>query len=727
MDFRIFAYFSFALACADSAVNVALAQTATAGSHDASAKAESTSTLLAANTGPAMALQTVEVAAHYDNGVGSSEAASQGVVLGNLLQQRPLLRPGEVLETVPGLVVTQHSGDGKANQYFLRGYNLDHGTDFATSVDGVPVNMPTNAHGQGYADLNFLIPELVDRINYRKGPYFAETGDFSSAGSADIRYRNSLDHDYSELTVGGFGYKRALLAASMPVSANSLSGPHTGAPMNLLGALELQHSDGPWANPENLHKVNGLVRLSEGSRANGWSIDASAYRASWNSTDQVPLSLIESGDLGRYAALDPTDGGETGRFVVSGEWQQHDSAGYTKISAFLEHYRLRLWSNFTFYELRPATGDQFEQAESRNVFGLQAAHGWHHDLLGRDSVTEIGAQFRQDFIHVGLQNTQSRIPFELVSDHRVQEAELGTYLQNSTAWNDWFRSVAGVREDVIYLRTRTANIEANAGTASGHIFSPKLSLIFGPWNNTELFFNLGRGFHSNDARGVLNRVDPTTRLAADSVPPLVASKGAEIGVRSEWIPGLQSSLALWSLNSDSEIIYSADSAIGSTSPNGASKRYGLEWNNHWQVNRHWQFDADFAWTHARYAEQNDNGQLGDRIPNAVSKVASVGISAQKFGPWAAELNTRYIGAYPLSQDASLVGPSAVVTNFRLQREVSSSLSWSLDVLNLFNRQYYDIAYQQDYQTSSSSQLVPSGITVHPGEPRQIRLTAKFQF
>ncbi|MGB8076303.1 MAG: Plug domain-containing protein, partial [Gallionella sp.] len=218
---------------------------------------------------------------HYDNAVGSSDAASQGTVSGERLQDLPLLRPGEALETVPGMVVTQHSGDGKANQYFLRGYNLDHGTDFATFVDGVPVNMPTNAHGQGYSDLNYLIPELVQNIDYRKGPYFAEDGDFSSAGSAKFHYRNSLDSNLFNLTAGAYGYRRALLAGSTNLASHESNPGSTATDGNnsptLLGALELLGENGPWTEPEGLHKINGLLRLSDGAPAQGWSADGVYY------------------------------------------------------------------------------------------------------------------------------------------------------------------------------------------------------------------------------------------------------------------------------------------------------------------------------------------------------------------------------------------------------------------------------------------------------------------
>ncbi len=688
-------------------------------------------------------LEPVQATGHYDNTVGAFDAASQGTVNGALLQDIPLLRPGEVLETVPGLVVTQHSGDGKANQYFLRGYNLDHGTDLASFVDGVPVNMPTNAHGQGYSDLNFLIPELVDRINYFKGPYFASAGDFSAAGAVDIRYRNSLPQDFLNLTLGQEGYRRLLVAASTPLRALSTGTDGSGGPV-LLGALEVLAQNGPWVSAEGLHKTNVLFKLSDGSAAQGWSIETQLYDAQWNSTDQVPLSLITSGALSRFGAVDPSDGGRSGRVLLSGEWHTQDADGYRKLNAFVEHSRLQLFSNFTLFEnresLSPIVGnppvfapnpllptDQFEQFEQRNTLGASFVQAWNHRLFGRESTTEVGAQARYDYNHVGLLDTQLRTPFHTVGDDQVQESEVGVYAQNTTLWSPWLRSLLGVRVQTISLAQTDTLYAQNTGGANGHLFLPKLALIFGPWARTELFANIGQGMHSNDARGVINRIDPTTGAASAPVPALVRATGYELGARSEAVEGLQSSLALWVLNSASELTYAADSDIGSTSANGASRRYGVEWNNHLVLGRHVLMDADLAWTHARYADQNANGNPGNLIPNAVSQVALVRATAKDFGPWSAAIEERYIGSYPASQDGSITSPSSLVTNVRVQRVLYPDVKLSLDLLNLFNLQYFDIVYQQDYRTSPGGPAVATGTSVHPGEPRTLRLSLDVTF
>ena len=672
------------------------------------------------------ALAKVTVEGHYDNAVGTSDAASQGIIIGKLLQDIPLLRPGEVLEAIPGLVVAQHSGDGKANQYFLRGYNLDHGTDFATSVDAVPVNMPTNAHGQGYTDLNILIPELVSQIDYRKGTYFAQNGDFSAAGSADIAYRHALDAPFLDLTLGSYGYRRTLLAGSTPLHPDTPNTPTDTDGPTLLGAIEGLEQNGPWKHPEHLRKLNGLLHESQGTLERGWSADALIYQAHWNSTDQVPLALIQSGALCRFCAMDPTDGGDTGRVILSTEWHFQDGSGYTRASAYLEHYRLQIFSNFSFDALRPATGDQFEQFESRDVLGGKWLKGWQHSLFGHDSTTEAGVQLRHDAIQVGLDDTESRIPFFTVDDNRVRLTEVGVYLQNTTYWADWFRSLLGMREDYLGMDLVSTTLPANSGSNASSRTSPKMSLIFGPWAKTEFFLNYGAGFHSNDARGVIYSIDPTTGGKQSPVPALVGAFGEEVGMRSQWIPDLQTSLAIWRLHCESELIYNPDSDIGSTSPNGASERYGVEWNNHLVLGRWLLFDTDLAYTHARYVKMNDNGQVGNYIPNSVPKVASVGLTLNQIDGWSAGIKLRYMGRYPLSQNNSLVGPSSVVTDLRVLHELSPDVSVSLDVLNMFDRSYDEVAYEQAYKINEASPLVVDGVTVHPGEPREYRVTLRIK-
>jgi hypothetical protein len=656
--------------------------------------------------------QTITVRGHYDNAIGTSDAASQGTINAELLKSRPALRPGEVLEFVPGLIVTQHSGDGKANQYFLRGFNLDHGTDFATTVAGLPVNMPTNAHGQGYSDLNFLIPELVQRIEYRKGPYFASNGDFASAGSADIVYRQSLDQPFGQLTLGGKSYRRAVLGGSASL----------GSGATLLGAVELMHNDGPWTLPEGLRRHNAIVTLSDGSKARGWNVSATGYAASWNSTDQVPQRLIDAGTyqgrpFGRYDAVDPTDGGDAGRSSVSGEWHASDESGTTRVAGYLMRYRLQLWSNFTYALERPAQGDQFSQKESRTVAGVRASRSFSHSIGGLAARSEIGLQLREDRIRVGLFDTVARQTTGTTRDDDVRETLLGVYGQTGVEFSPWLRGVVGVRGDTLYNRVDSLALAVNSGSASASQLSPKLSLVAGPFAKTEFFFNAGRGFHSNDARGTTATLDPKTGGPVDRAPPLVASKGVEIGARSEALPGLQSSLALWKLDFDSELVYSGDA--GATEPSLASRRRGVEWNNRWIPVPWFLLDADFAWTHARFVN-------GDRVPNAVDRVASLAATVRDRGPWSASLQWRYLGSGALIEDNSVRSLPALTTNLRVGYRFGPQVEATLDVFNLLDRKVDDIQYFYESQLPGEAAPVADR-HVHPAEPRTARLTLRVGF
>jgi len=681
---------------------------------------------------------TIEVVG-YNLSVTSSDAASQGSVSGEFIDLRPVLRPGEVLEYVPGMVVTQHSGDGKANQYFLRGYNLDHGTDFSTTVDGVPVNMPTHAHGQGYMDLNFLIPELIERMDFQKGPYYAPYGDFSTVGASDIYYYSGLPQNMADLTVGSYGYVRGLVAASKTLGQAGPSPSPQATPLSsggpsLLGAVVVQHQNGPWETPEGLNKFDALLRIADGSNTRGWVIEGNFYTAHWNSTDQVPLPLLEDGILCRFCALDPTDGGNTERAILSGSFLNSDDRGYWKALVWYEHYALQLWSDFTFYENRCALApnpslpcDQFEQWENRNIVGTKLAKGWYHFLFGRESTTEVGLQLRYDDIHVGLDNTQSRVVFQQVRDDFVNELASGVYVQNSTTWSPWFRSVLGLRFDRVDNQVNATLTPENSGNSSGEAPSPKVALIFGPWNRTQFYVDYGWGFHSNDARGTTQVLDPTTGLASLPTPTLVRAKGGEVGVRSEAIRTLQTSLTFWTLYQDSEIEYSADSDIGSTTPTGATRRYGVEWNNQWAAASWLLFNADLAWIHARYAYANANGSTGDYIPNAVSGVATFAVTLTNLGRWSGGLIARWFSAYPLAQDGSVFAPSSFTVDLRAQYQVSPRVTLALDILNMFNTKNYDIQYQQDYKACPTCAVVPNGISAHPAEPFQLRLSLLARF
>ena len=659
-------------------------------------------------------LPEVIVNGHYDNSIGTSNAASEGSIGNELIESRGQLRPGEVLEYIPGMVVTQHSGDGKANQYFLRGMNLDHGTDFSTTVNGVPVNMPTHAHGQGYSDLNFLIPELVQRIDYKKGPYFASEGDFSSAGSANIILKNKLDQTFTDFTVGQNGYLRGVGATSNQIKDG----------IYLLSAVERVNSDGPWVVPEGLRKANAQFILSSGSPREGWDASFLTYSASWTATDQVPQSLIDSGKISRFGSMDSTDGGKTNRTSLSGTWHSQTEWEQSKINWYLMQYDFDLFSNFTYYYTDQTNGDQFEQKEKRTALGGSISRSWFSDAsAGRDFINTLGLQLRQDYIRVGLYSTAARQVLSTTRDDYVKENIVGVYGENETTWNTWIRTLAGVRADALNATVDSYSQSLNSGSSHSVKLSPKFSVIFGPFEKTEFFFNIGRGFHSNDARGTTLKVEPTdSTTAASSVPGLVSSTGKEIGIKSEAIQNLQTTLAIWQLDFDSELVYSGDT--GSTDAGRPSTRSGIEWSNHWVPNNHFLFDANLAWTRPRYS---DSDSAGSYIPNAVEQVANLGLAFRNYGPWSGSINTRYIGAAALIENNSVRSSPSVTTNLRVNRKMSKDMDISLDVLNLMDKTNNDISYYYASRVSSSLGSDTYDTHVHPAEPRTFRATLKMRF
>ncbi len=333
------------------------------------------------------------------------------------------------------MIISQHSGEGKANQYYLRGFNLDHGTDFTTTVAGVPVNMPTHAHGHGYSDLNFLIPELVSGVQFRKGPYFADEGDFATAGAAHIRYVNALDRPIVRVSGGEDGWGRILAAAS----------PQAGAG-RLLVATELNHNDGPWMRGDDYRRLNGVVRYSVGDTLNAWSLTAMGYGGSWQSTDQAPQRAIDAGALARFDSVDDTTGGETSRVSLSGDWQRTTSNGATRGSAYVMRYQLDLFSNFTYLLDDPVNGDQFQQSDRRIVSGGRLSHRRVSRLGGRPSELLVGADLRHDAIgRLALLHTARREPLAVTRADQVSQTSVSGYVQHEVQWTPWMRSSAGLR------------------------------------------------------------------------------------------------------------------------------------------------------------------------------------------------------------------------------------------------------------------------------------------
>ena len=693
--------------------------------HSSNAQSNTTEASLAsepaARADDAAELGAVVVTGRAENLAGLADSASQGTVSNAELARRPILRPGEVLETVPGVIVTQHAGGGKANQYFLRGFNLDHGTDFATSVDGVPINLGSHAHGQGYTDINWLIPELIQGVDYRKGPYFADVGDFGAVATANIRYLDRLDRALLKLEGGTDHYARVLFANSV-----ALAGGH------FFYGFEVFHDDGAWGTPTNFWRGNGLMKYSHGDAALGWSVSAFAYHGRWNATDPIPERAV-TGDnsvpggfqLDRFGTLDPLSGGDSARASLSFEWHRANDQSATSALVYAYHYGLDLYSNFTGY-LNQARGDEILQRDRRIVTGTKLSHTFFNDWAGHASQTRVGLDVRADFVHPSLYNTEQQGVYGTVREDKLSTTGISPWVEQKFAWTDWLRSVLGLRGDLYAFEVRN-QVGGISQSTTRAIASPKASLVFGPWFDTELYLSAGFGFHTADARGIAVESDPAQ--------PFTRQRGAELGVRFGWIKGLQSTLSFWLHDSDNETVFVGDS--GSTEPSGRKgRRYGVEWTNFYDVTPWLTLDGDLALSRARFRDHDP--VVGDYIPDSVTSVAAAGISIHREQGLFGSLRMRYFGPRPLIEDNSVRSNATTLLNARVGYQLGSVWTFSADVLNLLN----SVANDQEYYYSSRLENEPEnpsnlvanggdggydGKMLHPMEPINLRLSIAARF
>lgn len=631
-------------------------------------------TLASAQDSTKRALDTVRVVQRATDLIGIAPAASAGRIDAAELNALPLSREGELLETVPGMIVTQHSGEGKANQYFARGFNLDHGTDFATSVDGMPVNMPSHAHGQGYTDLNFLIPELVQSLDYRLGVYYADVGDFSSAGSSVLHLVHHLAAPFVSLTSGEHGLDRIVAGGSVG---------------DLLVAGEVKGYNGPWQLPEEERKFSGMIRYSAGD----FSVLAMGYHNKWRSNDQIPLRAVDDDVISRFGQIDSTDGGESDRYSLSGSWRHVGARSLQTIQLYGIASNLNLYSDFTYFLDDPIHGDQFNQREHRLTLGGQATDAV---ALALGQMLTVGLQSRDDIIpSTGLYHTEHEVRLNTVLQDRIDERATGAFAELSSRWEPWFRTVFGLRGD-----TYRFDVDDNHRAAT--ILSPKASLVFTPTRCVELYLNGGFGFHSNDAR----------------TPALVRSRGAELGVRGT-LASWTSTVAFWALNLDSELIYDGDH--GTTDSSFPTNRFGVTWSNVYRPSPDVAFDVDASYVHARFA-----GQSQSFVPGALDNTLVGGVTwtPSPHGLFTA-IHVRRFGSYPLAQSDRVRAPATMVVNADAGDHLAAGVRVQLTLLNIFNSLGDDIDY---YYASRLPGEPSSGVLdqhLHPIEPRQLRVSVSW--
>ncbi|MEM9176360.1 MAG: TonB-dependent receptor [Myxococcota bacterium] len=656
-------------------------------------------------------VESMVVFGRADAQIGRAIAASEGRIAGADLELRPLARTGELLEVIPGLIATQHSGPGKGNQLFLRGFNLDHGTDFAAHFDGVPVNFRSHGHGQGYLDLNFVIPELIETIDFRKGPYRADVGDFASAGASFLRSRDQLPESIAFLTIGEDRFVRGLVAANLEVPTGEA-----------LVALEGKTFDDPYRLDADLLHLNAFAKWTVPLGDGTLRASLLGYHAEWFSTDQIPRRAVEAGDVSRLGFIDPDLGGETTRVSAHLEWAS-EGEDPLRLSTYLIYYRLKLFSNFTYFLDEPVLGDQLAQRDQRIAWGARAERDVSTDVFGTTVDFAFGAETRVDHIpELGLFRSQARQRFATIREDEVTEVSGSVWAEAVWTPVDWMTWTAGVRGDLFGFDVDTKAGQGaftNGGGEIDGLVSPKLSLTLRPAEPFEVYLNAGGGFHSNDARGTTIRIDPASGDLVSPVDPLARQWGAEVGAR--WQPDRRFHVtgAFWWLHSESELVFVGDG--GFTEPQGGSRRYGVEVNAFLRPVDWLAFDGSFAWSNADF-RNTPSGR--DRIPGAIETVLSAGVTLTE-GPWSGSLRLRHFGAYPLVEENTQRAGGTMLVNLGGHYDWQQ-LRFSLSVLNLFDAKDSDIEYFFESQRQGEAAPVPD-VHFHPVPPRQVRATVTARF
>ena len=628
---------------------------------------------------------------------GTALAASQGSVGGADLLVRPMLKVAELLEATPGMVVVQHSGSGKANQYFLRGFNLDHGTDYTTFVDGMPLNLRSHGHGQGYLDINGLLPETVERIDYRKGPYYADLGDFSLAGASFINTIDSLEQDFVSSELGQYGWRR--LAGG--ITRNPGAGTFT-----LVG--EAKEYDGPWENHEGLSHQSVWGKYVVNTRLGQLAVTSSAYSGNWHPTEQIPERAIGTAVCeDEFCTLDASAGGDTWRWITTAQLTGDDWG----ISSYLQYYDWAMESD-------PTYDYQINQFDERWTFGGRA----DRTLIATDRLDlEAGAELRYDDIsEVGVDHTDQGVFVNNIGDNNIQELSLGVYLSATYALGERLRLMGGLRGDYFDFDVSAHNTGSFAGQKSDSQWSPKVGVAYALNDVVELYGNWGHGFHSNDSRGVVNQLDP--------VPGLSEGTGYEAGLRTS-LGEFKFTASYWWLDQDSELIFVGDS--NSVEPKGGSEREGLELTAFWQLLPWLGIDGVFTTNEARFTDNPE----GTHVEGAVEESAQLGFSAVRDN-WELSLRARYLGPYAMSADNRYRAGDLTTVNWRGAWHWNSLTAYA-ELINVLDTDGKDITY---YYPAWVEGLDPPGLTAddidceitncrmsRATEPRTVRVGLTYKF
>ena len=668
--------------------------------------------------------EVVVTAASRLNLLGIATTASQGSITEEELELRPVYRVGQLLETTPGLMVTVHSGEGKAQQYLLRGFNLDHGTDIANFVDDMPVNRSTNTHGQGYSDSNFMLPEVFNGLDYTKGPYYASVGDFGAVASTHVKMADAIPNQMS------------LSACSHCVNNSFIGGTYKIDDQDrILGGFYVGHVDGPFTHPDNFRKIDGVLRYSHGETDDGYDVTAMYYKGQGNLTTDQPLRAIQEGLINRYGTLDPSDGSFSEIFSISVNFAAMGDDWTFVDSAYAIRWRMFLYNDFTHFLDDPVNGDQEKQDETRTTLGGQTAAHFIKAIGSISTDTTVGLQLRYDDAYVDRRHTDQRqvlnyceieqptgpaIPEPAVDGacnaDRVHLLDLGPYIENTIHWTPWLRSIVGLREEY-YHATDHSFITGGAFSGSQTLFQPKGSLVLGPWEETELYLSAGRGFHSDDVRGVFGTVPIEGEpVAAGRTPFLAPATGEEIGLRTNIIPKVALQLSVFQEDFRSELRYDGDA--GQDAASAPSRRQGVEFSAEYKPIPWLEFNTDLAFSKARYT--GDFAAFGLEQPfiaNAPSFIGSFGVIVDNLGPWFGGLQWRALGKYPIDDgEENPQDKGYSEFNADIGYKVNPHLKLQLSVFNLTNTKADSSAYFYTSRLKGEPADGIAGFQVHPLEP-----------
>ena len=673
------------------------------------AGAQQTSAMPTIQTGPSaddpqeQGRDVVVVFGRAEEQIGTATSASEGVVGYADLSTRPISRAAELVEVIPGMIATEHSSGGKANQYFLRGFNLDHGTDFGGFIDGVPINQRSHPHMSGYLDLNLLMADLVERVEFRKGVQYAENGDYTSAGSASFVLYDRLPQNYVQLRLDPDEY-RLSAAGSWDVGDGTL-----------LVAASHEGGDGAFDLPAELNKNTVYVKYSQPLGDAKLRLGFIGYENDWVASDQIPLRAVEDGTIGRMGFIDPTNGGTSKRYIASAGLEWDDAS----VLAYVQKSQLNLFHNFTYF-IDPVLGDQVEQTEDRFAAGLRAKMEREFDLFGFKAKGRIGADTHFDWLdESSLYKTTARVRTSAISQNAVDVMSADVWGDVTVHWTDRLRTTLGLRADYVDGSVETP-VVANEGSDSGVQWSPKLNIAYTLTDDLEVYAGYGYGFHSNNIIGVVQTVDPVAGTPVDSPTLFSESRGGEIGVRWEPDSTFNLSAAVFALDFDSELIYVGDAGI--SEPSDPTQRHGFEVAAFWNPVDWLAFDASYAYSHSRFKDAPSNL---DRVPNTVEGVAAAGVTWLPGDGWEGSLRVRYLGPGPLIEDNSVRSPSTTLVNAGISKDFGN-FEIGLDILNLLDAKDYDMIYFYESQLAGEAAPVED-IHFHPVHPQTFVLSLKAKY